>query len=348
MFYELGEAKENLRIKFGPIDFTWRQLIIGIQSSLLVVPVNLLIITIFRFTGPEKSSVSEADAEPKGHDRKAPSEAKTNGKKAPNEENSKSMKESNDGKSKGKKESNDEKSKGKNKPEPKSKGKKEAESKLKEKKEAKTKTNGKTTPAKGTSETKESKKFKLPYWLNYVAYTVALLTSLTGATFTMFYSMVWGKEKSDKWIVSVIVSLVQDIFFLQPMKVVLIASILSILLRKPPEEEEEKVESDEVDKMTKEAASIEEKKNPETKLFITGPDPILVALAREKKLNEGKMWKIFSQFALQFFFVFLLSIASYGSRSGDRFYLSKNIQDVFNTKLDKVRDLQKERGIIIL
>ena len=47
MFYEFGE-KQNDTIKFGPFRFSVKQLVIGVQSALIVVPLNLLIVTIFR------------------------------------------------------------------------------------------------------------------------------------------------------------------------------------------------------------------------------------------------------------------------------------------------------------
>ena len=324
MFYELGDAKEDFKIKVGPIDFSWRELIIGMQSSLIVLPVNLLIITIFRYTVPEKSYLREATGEPRKQDSKAATEEKS------------------EEKTKGK---TDKKSKETKKAKPDLKSKSKTE-KLKGKK-------GSTEPyykgnetksigRRATPQPKRKKKLRLPPWFNYVAYSLALITSFTGAMFTMFYSMIWGKEKSDKWITSVIISLVQDIVFLQPLKVVLVASILAILFRKPPEEERDEVEDDELLDMEKgkikDTTPDEDKmKNakPE-KIVYSLPDPITVALAREKRLNEVKMIKIFSQVGLQLFFIFLLSIATYGSRSADRFFLSKNIQDVFNTKLDKV------------
>ena len=342
MFYQLGDAEESLRIKFGPIDFTWQQLMIGIQSSIVVVPFNLMIITIFRFTGPRKPSEREQKAGPKGQEKKAGANAKPKGKTKPKDEKLIGREGSHCKKSKDKKGPTDQKSKDKNKSEPKAKDKNKADSKTKTKKEELQKTNREKTAPKAGQEVTKRRKFKLPYWCNYIAYTLAFLTSFVGALITIFYSMVWGKEKSDKWILSVIISLVQDIFFVQPLKVILVASILAMLLRKPPEDDEEETVNDEAKETKQEEltddTSVDGTKDPRKKLFTSGPDPIIVAIAREKKLKEAQMCNIFSQLALQFFFVFLLSVATYGSRGGDRFYLSKNVQDIFNTKLGKVRN----------
>ncbi|XP_022784277.1 uncharacterized protein LOC111324875 [Stylophora pistillata] len=247
MFYEYGLKQQGLQVTFGPINFNWIELMTGIQSGLVVLPVNLLIISIFRYTGPKSSA--------------------------------------------------------------------------------------------------KTKKFWLPHGFIYIAYTLSLLTSLTGAAFTMFYSMIWGTEKSNKWITSVVVSLVQDIFFIQPLKVIIVASLLSILLRKPPEEDREEVQGDEV----AEISSIElEDSNPvEDKLHFsetlselyTPPDPLKVAIARRKKVKEVKMWRFFFKFALHLVFALLLSVVCYGRLSSDRFRLNKNMKDTFNAKINKVKNV---------
>lgn len=64
MFYELGSEQQSFQIQFGPININWTELMIGFQSSLVIVPVNLLIITIFRYTKP-KAYKSEANSNSK-------------------------------------------------------------------------------------------------------------------------------------------------------------------------------------------------------------------------------------------------------------------------------------------
>ncbi|PFX27651.1 Polycystic kidney disease protein 1-like 2 [Stylophora pistillata] len=47
MFYQFGE-KQNDTFKLGPFRLSVKQIVIGVQSALIVVPLNLLIVTIFR------------------------------------------------------------------------------------------------------------------------------------------------------------------------------------------------------------------------------------------------------------------------------------------------------------
>jgi len=53
MFYELNGKSEQV-IQIGPLKFSWRQVIIGIESALLVAPVNILIVFLFQ-KGTEKT-----------------------------------------------------------------------------------------------------------------------------------------------------------------------------------------------------------------------------------------------------------------------------------------------------
>ncbi|XP_078376213.1 polycystin family receptor for egg jelly-like [Oculina patagonica] len=54
MFYELDGKSEQV-IQIGPLKFSWRQVVIGIESALIVAPVNIFITFLFQ-KGAEKSS----------------------------------------------------------------------------------------------------------------------------------------------------------------------------------------------------------------------------------------------------------------------------------------------------
>ena len=47
MFYELKGKSEQV-IQVGPLKFSWRQVVIGIQSALIVAPINFLIVLLFQ------------------------------------------------------------------------------------------------------------------------------------------------------------------------------------------------------------------------------------------------------------------------------------------------------------
>jgi polycystin 1L2 len=59
----------------------------------------------------------------------------------------------------------------------------------------------------------------MPYWFIYIAWILVFLSVTASAFFTILYSLEWGNEKSVMWLTSFIVSFLQSILLLQPMKV---------------------------------------------------------------------------------------------------------------------------------
>ncbi|XP_070538878.1 polycystin-1-like protein 2 isoform X2 [Ptychodera flava] len=72
----------------------------------------------------------------------------------------------------------------------------------------------------------------LPWWFLYVGWTLVTLTALGSAFFILWYGLKYGRQKSIDWLVSMAVSLFQSVFCVQPIKVVLLAMILSSLFGK--------------------------------------------------------------------------------------------------------------------
>lgn len=50
----------------GHFEFTWQQFMIGVQSSLIMFPVNILIVSIFRNTRPWESCCGKNNTEKRG------------------------------------------------------------------------------------------------------------------------------------------------------------------------------------------------------------------------------------------------------------------------------------------
>ena len=148
MFYQFDRTPTDT-FKFGPLVMSWTQIKIGIQSSVIAIPANLVVVLIFRKT-KQASPNTELDDTSENNIR------------------------------------------------PKSPG-------------------------------------CLPPYFVYVAWCLSLLISLTAAAFTVFYSLMWGADISNEWLTSILVSLVQDILITQPIKVLALATLLSLLIRKPPE-----------------------------------------------------------------------------------------------------------------
>ena len=70
------------------------------------------------------------------------------------------------------------------------------------------------------------------WWCSIIAWVLVALSVGGAAFFTILYSLQWGKEKSTAWLTSFLLSFVQSIILIQPVKVVAIAVILTCIFKK--------------------------------------------------------------------------------------------------------------------
>lgn len=165
----------------------------------------------------------------------------------------------------------------------------------------------------------------LPPFFIYVAWTFSLIISLTGATFSVFYSLMWGADTSNKWLTSILVSLFQDVLLTQPIKVFTLAAFLSLLVRKP-------LEQDPVI-----GASLFQSKKGENFRTKRKRDK---ELAGEKEADSQK-WSMMEAIkeVLSFsIFSFLLMVICYGDIHPTRFQFTKSTMDIFSG-LDEVKSI---------
>ena len=63
------------------------------------------------------------------------------------------------------------------------------------------------------------RKFLLPWWCIYISWTLSILSSLASAIIVIFYSLQWGKTRSEEWLSSLFLSFFQSVILIQPIKV---------------------------------------------------------------------------------------------------------------------------------
>ena len=148
----------------------------------------------------------------------------------------------------------------------------------------------------------------LPPFFVYIAWFLSLLFSLTGAAFTVFYSLQWEADVSNQWLTSILVSLVQDVLVAQPIKVLALATLLSLLIKKPPEQDTVIGPSL---FMSKEAERVVPKLPQESELA-------------EEKATSSKQWNMLEavkEVVSFLVFSFLLMVFCYGNQHPARYQL---------------------------
>ena len=222
MFYNFGSPPGDT-VQVGPLKVSLTQIKIGIQSSIIAIPVNVLVVTIFRQLKARDAGKPEGEG----------------------------------GKSHG----------------------------------------------------------CLPHWFLFVGWFICTMATLASAAFVVFYSLMWGAETSNEWLVSVMVSFFQDAIVMQPVKVLLVASILSILVKKPPEQE--KVMGDAVQRN---AAG-----------EVVTPDQAELERARKFRSSLVQVGRKVVEFVLFGIFITLMMVVCYGNRGVERFMVTQSMDDLFKT-----------------
>lgn len=155
----------------------------------------------------------------------------------------------------------------------------------------------------------------LPYYFIYIAWVLCILTILSSAFFTVFYSLFWGADVSNKWLTSIFISFLQDVFVSQPIQVVLIASLLSVLIRKP-------MKHDLVHGLP------HRKNHCENDFKVEPPEEKELNKARTFWAKLRRMLRSVVEIILFVIFVILLFVVCYGNRDTSRYHLTRSLRNV--------------------
>ena len=248
MFYNIGGESDGA-IQVGPFKFSWKQIVIGAQSGLIVAPVNILIVFLFKSSKPRQQKGDKY----KEHDQaeKLVDEIRDTG-------------------------------------------------------------------------------CMLPHFCVYIGWFFCFITTMTAATFTLFYSLMWGKEVAEQWLSSILISNGQDIFVVQPTKVMMAVIVVSFLLSRKNTDSRENCEDDnaahpyenEIDFLSDEPKQRFKRYQMEK--------------MREQSKKEAQLIGMVREIVLHLIFVFLLAIVCYGNKNENRFLMTTAMRNEF-TKFDTVR-----------
>ena len=236
MFYGSGPQPGDTSgsVQMGPIKINMRMLIIGIESALVVVPVNILIVALFRNSkAKERSSQKKEGCY--GHTASQTSE-QIKGIDSINS-GTEGLDQSKDWEtnlndihcnidSEEDVENDQEETRGW---EPADKNESSEDESLVE-------TQNPSFLARIGARFQPSEGPCFPYWCVYVGWVLCILTTLLSAVFTLFYSMMWGREQSNMWLTTMAISFVHDTLISQPFKVLIVSLIFAIYGKSPDED----------------------------------------------------------------------------------------------------------------
>ncbi|XP_052071968.1 uncharacterized protein LOC127710241 [Mytilus californianus] len=167
---------------------------------------------------------------------------------------------------------------------------------------------------------------KYPFWVVYIAWTIVALSILVPAFFMLLYSMEWGTDKSEEWLTTFVLSFVESLFIVDPLKVLIIALIIAWLIKKPADDINLKIDLDSVREQCKNSTENNSKQFLSFRMEVmskSGP-PVEDALQHQriKRMKEKIAQQAFIEVILQILFAAVIFSISYVNRD-DRFYRQK-------------------------
>ena len=248
MFYNIG-GESGGAIQVGPFKFSWKQIVIGVQSGIIIAPINIIIAFLFKSSRPRKKRSEKYQV---------------------------------------------------------------------------------TDEAQRLLDEITDTGCMLPHFFVYVGWLLCFCTTMAAATFTLFYSLMWGKETSEQWLASILISNGQDIFVMQPTKVMIAVIVISFLLiRKNKYQREEEKEEIAIDPLAIEIDFVSDDPKQRFKKYQREK-------MRERSKKEAQLTSMTRDIILHLIFVFLLAIVSYGNKNGNRFLMTTETRNRF-TEFNLVR-----------
>ena len=151
-------------------------------------------------------------------------------------------------------------------------------------------------------------------WLIYLAWFFLFCSCAVSASFTIFYSLIWGKSISEQWLSSMFISFIQDMAITEPVKVFFTALFLAAILKRKNSRHEEYIGLEDANRRPSEYRLWKMKLSEVEKM-------------RKREARKQNLSRFFVEVFVYLTFVFLLMVVCYGSRNNHRYHMTKSIRD---------------------
>ncbi|XP_078213738.1 polycystin-1-like protein 3 isoform X1 [Callithrix jacchus] len=181
----------------------------------------------------------------------------------------------------------------------------------------------------------------LSKWLSLFCWFLLGLTSLASAFFTALYSLELNKDQATSWMISVILSVLQNVLISQPVKVVVFTFFHSVMMSRVPRlhKEEEQQTRRILALLAKCSSSVPGSRDKNNPVYVA-PTMNSPTKRPERTLEKKKLFKLTGDILVQIFFLTLLMTTIYSAKNSNRFYLHRAIQRTFAHRFSEIKLLQ--------
>ncbi|XP_066494036.1 polycystin-1-like protein 3 [Tiliqua scincoides] len=180
----------------------------------------------------------------------------------------------------------------------------------------------------------------LPRRWSFVCWAALGAISLVSAFFTVLYSLELSRDQATRWVVTVLLSLLQSLLLMQPLKVLALTFVFSLVRKQEPGLDQGQ------EQQLHQALGLAESLG---QLAIPGSRPVYrppplklgTAQPKERAVNEKKLCSLLREIVVQLAFLAVLMVLSYIERSPSEFYLTDVLQKSFTDQLDRVHTTEQ-------
>ncbi|TRY95089.1 hypothetical protein DNTS_004183 [Danionella cerebrum] len=182
-----------------------------------------------------------------------------------------------------------------------------------------------------SSKPKKPSRKGLPWWFVYVGWLLVAGTSVTSGYFTMLYGLKYGKDRSVSWIISIIMSFTESLFFTQPVKVLFLAVFFALVVKKNNFEDGEHVYKflKKVNGCPGQSRVCLAKRNC-THNYYQPPPPGDLEKMRKNMIMQQKARSLIMEILVFLGFLWMLLLVAYGQKDENGFYLIDHIRQSFS------------------
>ncbi|XP_072168341.1 uncharacterized protein [Diadema setosum] len=361
---DLGNATGG-SFAIGPISFSLAEITIGVISSLMVFPANLIVVQMFRLSKPPPDKINwkfwKKDKKKEEEEQKTKEEIEKDKRDRMNEKAEDELVKQLEFLDTG----DDSKRLLKSARSRTVRFDDEGDNRLKDENEEKAKAeeNGEKKPDDGMelvaglkkTGKKKKEKFQLPWQCFIIGWVVGYATVGVAFWLTVEVAGTFGVEKATEWLKSICFSLVQDILFSQPIKVLCLATFFALVIKKPDKEDESKspaLKGDEEfihERMTedelKDPEKVEQLEQQKMMCPVKPPDTDTLDEMRETRFKEIEMMSIIKEIFIYMFYLYIMFLISYGSRDQNSYGVLKSVSNTFgNAQYHGIRSLSAVGG----
>lgn len=179
----------------------------------------------------------------------------------------------------------------------------------------------------------------LPHWCQYIGWIGVFVTCLISSAVTFLYAVEFGEEKTRKWLFSLSISLINDVFIAQPSKVLVVTVVLAYILKRPLKERY--ASNDVIQQEALETVPIQETEFEAPDFNQCTSDEFLRA-AREKREKDRFMYGLMKNVLSHLCFTILVLIIAYGQRDIMGYRLTATQENTFVYQNFKEISLKKQ------